>query len=199
MDQSIFKSRCYDYVCLFPFPHLWPLTISASCLWQQSGDVYHVESLNRSVQLHVSGFLPSDCYEQMIKGSKGSCVGCRWHKTSFWAKYIITVESYEISKIFLLSRWRKSLNRSKIACTQAAGEMHACASLIWSADVGTNRAVHADQFDLFSDFFGRFSDSTWYIFCTVYVKLNFYSILCEKQMIFFPQIFLTSQKTVTKK
>ena len=26
--------------------------------------------------------------------------------------------------------------------------MHGCASLIWSADVGTNRAVHADQFDL---------------------------------------------------
>ena len=124
---------------------------------------YHVESLNRSVQLHVSGFLPSDCYEQTIKGSKGSCIGCRWHKTSFWAKYILTVESYEFSKIFLLSRRRKSLNRSKIACTQAAGEMHVCASLIWSADVGTNRAVHTDQFDLFSDFFGRFSDSTWYI------------------------------------
>ena len=147
---------------------------------------YHVESLNRSVQLHVSGFLPSYCYEQAIKGSKGSCVGCRWHKTSFWAKYILTVDSYEFSKIFLLSRRQKSLNRSKIACTQAAGEMHVCASLIWSADVGTNRAVHTDQFDLFSDFFGRFSDSTWYIFCTVYVKLNFYSILCEKQMIFFP-------------
>ena len=128
----------------------------------QCGYYYHVESLNRSVQLHVSGFLPSDCYEQTIKASKGSCIGCRWHKTSFWAKYILTVESYEFSKIFLLSRRRKSLNRSKIACTQAAGEMHVCASLIWSADVGTNRAVHTDQFDLFSDFFGRFSDSTWY-------------------------------------
>jgi len=65
-------------------------------------------------------------------------------------------------QIVLLSRPRKSLNRSLIACRQEAGEMHVCASLIWSADVDTNHAVHADRFDLFSDFFDRFRDSTWH-------------------------------------
>ena len=44
---------------------------------------YHVESLFRSVQLHVSCFLPSYYYEQIIKRSKWSYVSCRWHKTSF--------------------------------------------------------------------------------------------------------------------
>ena len=51
------------------------LAISAKhyLLYQQ----YHVVALFRSVQLHVSGFLPSACYEQTIKGSKWSYVGCR--------------------------------------------------------------------------------------------------------------------------
>ena len=41
--------------------------------------------------------------------------------------------------------------------------MHVCASLIWSADVGTNRAVHADQFDLVWQTFDLIWHWRWYI------------------------------------
>ena len=107
---------------------------------------------NDSIEDNGSGFVyhaTSDISIKCIKNAKLGCfLDCRIYSNNNNGEFICTTAAKVLFTNNLLSESKKHQTRSKFACTQVTGEMHGCASLIWSADVGTNRAVRADQFDL---------------------------------------------------
>ncbi len=87
---------------------------------------YHM----RSTELHVTGFLLEYGFEQGTNAKLGCFLDCRINFNNNHGEFICTSGAKVLVKNKLLSESENNQTGSKYACTQVAGEMHGCGSLI---------------------------------------------------------------------